>query len=72
MRVLTPVQREQFEAEGYVVVDGVLDPAKDLAPIIAECEKILDGIAEALFRASPNPVYVWRSPVYRSSGAGLH
>ncbi len=46
---LTPVQQGQFEAEGYVVVDGVLDPTKDLAPIIAECEKILEGIAEALF-----------------------
>ncbi len=51
MRVLTTVQRQQFEAEGYVVVDGVLDQVKDLAPILADCEKVLDGSAQALFWA---------------------
>lgn len=50
MRVLKPGQRDQFEAEGYVVVDGVLDPVDDLAPVMAECERILDGIAERLLR----------------------
>jgi len=50
MRVLTPAQREQFEMEGYVVVDGVLDSVEDLAPVIADCEQVLDGLAEALFR----------------------
>jgi len=50
MRVLTLAQREQFEMEGYVVVDGVLDPVKDLAPVIADCERVLDGLAEALLR----------------------
>lgn len=50
MRVLTSGQRDQFEAEGYVVVDGVLNPADDLAPVIAECEQILDGIIASLCR----------------------
>ena len=50
MRVLTPVQRAQFESEGYVVVDGVLDPASDLAPVFSEYQEVLDGIAEGLLR----------------------
>lgn len=50
MRVLTSGQREQFEDEGYVVADGVLDPVKDFAPVMAECEQILDGIAARLLR----------------------
>ena len=50
MRVLTPAQRDQFETEGYVVVDGVLDPVADLAPVMADCEQVLDGLAEVLFR----------------------
>jgi hypothetical protein len=36
--------------EGYVVVDEVLDPVKDLAPVVADCERVLDDLAEVLFR----------------------
>jgi ectoine hydroxylase-related dioxygenase (phytanoyl-CoA dioxygenase family) len=50
MRVLTPIQRDQFESEGYAVVDGVLDPATDLAPVFAEYDEVLDSIATVLFR----------------------
>lgn len=50
MGVLTPAQRRQFEEEGHVIVDGVLDPEGDLAPVMAEYEKVLDGIADGLFK----------------------
>lgn len=49
MRVLTPVQHRQFETEGYVVVDDVLDPERDLTPILSDFEQVLDGISQALF-----------------------
>lgn len=52
MRVLSPLQREQFDEEGYVVADGVLDPVNDLAPILADCERVLDRISQALFRTA--------------------
>ncbi len=52
MRVLSPVQREQFDAEGYVVVDGVLDPVEDLDPILADFKRVLDSVSLALFRAA--------------------
>ena len=50
MRVLTAAQQDQFEREGYVVVDGVLDPAQDLTPVWADYEQVLDGVAERLFQ----------------------
>jgi phytanoyl-CoA hydroxylase len=52
MRVLSPLQLERLEAEGYVVVDGVLDPVNDLAPILADCERVLDRISQGLFRSA--------------------
>lgn len=48
MKALTPAQRQQFEEEGYVVVDGVLDPARDIQPVMAEFAQVLDGIAQEL------------------------
>ncbi len=48
MRVLTPTQLAQFKEEGYVVVERVLDPDRDIAPVMAEYAEVLDGIAESL------------------------
>jgi len=48
MKVLTAAQRRQFEDEGCLVVDNVLDPARDIAPVMAEYGAVLDGIAESL------------------------
>ena len=48
MRVLTPAQFAQFKEEGYVVVEGVLDPDRDIAPVMAEYGEVLDGIAASL------------------------
>ena len=49
MRVLTPAQRQQFEHEGYLVVEDVLDPARDIAPIMTEYAEVVDGIARSLY-----------------------
>ena len=51
MRVLTPAQREQFEYEGFLVVEDVLDPARDIAPIMAEYAEVVDDIARSLHEA---------------------
>lgn len=48
MRVLTPEQLRHFEEEGYLVVENVLDRDRDIAPVMAEYEEVLDGIAGAL------------------------
>jgi phytanoyl-CoA hydroxylase len=50
MRVLSPAQRRQFEEQGYVIVEGVLDPERDLAPVMAEYEEVLDAIADGLLK----------------------
>jgi phytanoyl-CoA hydroxylase len=36
---------ERFESDGYVVVEGLLDPTTDLAPIKAEYATLLDALA---------------------------
>jgi hypothetical protein len=48
MGVLDERQRRQLHEEGYVVVDGVLDPATDLHPVMEEYSRVLDGIAREL------------------------
>lgn len=51
MGYLTAEQRYQFENDGYVVVEGVLDPERDLDPVIAEYGEVLDRLAGELFAA---------------------
>lgn len=41
-------QKEHFAAEGYVVIDNVLDPTNDIAPLLVEYDGVLDGIARSL------------------------
>ena len=36
---------EQFEADGYLVVEGVLDLARDVQPILDEYAALLDRLA---------------------------
>jgi phytanoyl-CoA hydroxylase len=48
VRVLTRAQQEQFVEEGYVVVEDVLDPDRDIQPVLDEYDGVLDGIAESL------------------------
>ena len=46
---LSEAQLRQFAEEGYLVVEGVLDPAHDFAPVMDEYRIILDGIADRLY-----------------------
>jgi phytanoyl-CoA hydroxylase len=45
---LTAAQLQQFNDEGYLVVEDVLDPATDLQPVMDEYSAILDGIVDGL------------------------
>ena len=48
---LTAEQTAHFRDEGYVVVEGLLDPERDLAPVIEEYAGVLDRFAGELFAA---------------------
>jgi phytanoyl-CoA hydroxylase len=49
MPMLTSTQLEEFAAEGYLVVDDVLDQTDDIIPVLDEYSAILDGIARRLY-----------------------
>ena len=49
MGVLSATQRQRFDDEGFLVVEHVLDPEQDIAPLLAEYAEVLDGIARALY-----------------------
>jgi phytanoyl-CoA hydroxylase len=51
MARLTTDQIEQFRTEGFLVVEELLDPARDLDPVIAEYEGVLDRLAHELHAA---------------------
>jgi phytanoyl-CoA hydroxylase len=48
MAGLTQDQVAQFHREGYLVVEGLLDPAEDIDPVIAEYHGVLDTLAQDL------------------------
>jgi ectoine hydroxylase-related dioxygenase (phytanoyl-CoA dioxygenase family) len=45
---LTTDQLETFEKNGYLVVEDILDPERDLAPVWREYETVLDGVVDRL------------------------
>jgi len=49
MAALTSAQLEQFQREGYLLVENMFDPAVDIDPIIAEYERVLDTLADKLY-----------------------
>lgn len=48
MAALSASQLSHFEQEGYLVVQGLLDPVQDLDPVIREYEGVLDKLAGEL------------------------
>ena len=48
MPALTAAQVQQFNDEGYLVVENVLDPETDLKPVMDEYSAILDRIVDEL------------------------
>jgi len=49
MAALTSAQVEQFQREGYLLVENMFDPAADIDPIIAEYQGVLDTLADELY-----------------------
>jgi ectoine hydroxylase-related dioxygenase (phytanoyl-CoA dioxygenase family) len=49
MSHLTQAQVQQFEGQGYLVVEDLLGPEVDLDPIIEEYEGVLDRLAQELY-----------------------
>jgi phytanoyl-CoA hydroxylase len=45
---LSAAQLEQFDREGYLVVENVLDPKEDIAALFAEYSTVLDNIVDGL------------------------
>lgn len=48
MRVLTEEQLRQFQAEGYLLVEGLLDPERDIQPVLDEYNGVLGELAADL------------------------
>jgi phytanoyl-CoA hydroxylase len=49
MGSLTQAQLEQFQREGYLLVEGLFDPAEDFDPLIEEYKHVLDTLANDLY-----------------------
>jgi phytanoyl-CoA hydroxylase len=48
---LSTADRHQFDELGFVVVEDILDPVRDIQPLLDEYAAVLDGIAAALCSA---------------------
>ncbi len=51
MNVLSAEQRAAYDEDGFVVCRGLLDPARDLDPVLGEYAGVLDALAQELFDA---------------------
>jgi phytanoyl-CoA hydroxylase len=49
MASLTAEQVEQFDREGYLLVENLFDPEADISPIIEEYEEVLDNLSSELY-----------------------
>src|SRR5215211_9384627 len=49
MTSLTEEQVEQFQREGYLIVENLFDPEEDIEPIIEEYKRVLDKLASELY-----------------------
>lgn len=49
--MLTINQQEQFHEEGFLVVENVLDPVRDLAPVVEDYAALLDRLASDWYAA---------------------
>ena len=45
MMALSVAQRETLDQEGYLVVESVFDPLRDIEPALSEYAQVLDDIA---------------------------
>lgn len=49
MKHLTPEQKEQFEEEGYLLIEDLFDPVADFRPVVVELTDVLDRVAQRLY-----------------------
>jgi phytanoyl-CoA hydroxylase len=55
MGSLTQEQSSRFDEQGFLVVEGLLDPVADLDPVIREYEDVLDCLVARLFAGGAIP-----------------
>lgn len=55
MNRLTEQERQHFDDEGFVLVRGLLDVARDIQPVFDEYAEVLDRLANALYEAGEIP-----------------
>ena len=46
MAIATRIDLDRFEEQGFLVVENVLDPERDLDPVVAEYEALLDELTD--------------------------
>lgn len=46
MAIATRIDLDTFNEQGFLVIDGALDPERDLDPVVAEYEALLDRLVE--------------------------
>jgi phytanoyl-CoA hydroxylase len=51
VNVLNVEQRQAYDADGFVVVRGLLDPTEDLDPVLVEYAGVLERLARELYEA---------------------
>ena len=51
MNILNAEQRAAYDEDGFVVLRGLLDPTRDLDPVLVEYAGVLDELAQKLFAA---------------------
>jgi phytanoyl-CoA hydroxylase len=49
MAIATRIDLDTFNEQGFLVVDGVLDPERDLDPVVAEYAALLDTLASGWY-----------------------
>ncbi|NNG05473.1 MAG: phytanoyl-CoA dioxygenase [Inquilinus sp.] len=71
MAQLTPYQLSEFEDQGYLVVPGLFDPAREFAAVFRDYEAVLDGLLEDL-RAVGEIPSTWRDLDFAERVIRLH
>ena len=51
MAIVNEGTRARFAGDGYLILRGLLDPERDLAPLRLEYESLLDVVADRLHSA---------------------
>jgi len=72
MAIATRIDLDTFDEQGFLVVDGVLDPERDLDPVVAEYEALLDRLAAGWHAAGKLPSTFGELPFAQRFGRVLN